>query len=59
MPDTEPESMEQATERILRAVERDPQERLTALMHHVSVDALHAAYLGLRGDAAAGVDCVT
>ena len=51
--------MEQATERILRVVERNPQKRLMALVYHVSVDALHAAYLRLRGDAAAGVDGVT
>ena len=43
------ESVEQATERIRQAVKRDPQERLTALLHHVSVDALRVAYLGLTG----------
>ena len=50
------ESAEQATERIRQAVKRNPQERLTALLHHVSVDALRVSYLGLRSDAAAGVD---
>ena len=51
--------MDEATERIRQAVKRNPKERLTALLHHVSVDALRVAYLGLGGDAAAGVDGMT
>ena len=53
------ESVDQATERIRQAVKRNPKERLTALLHHVSLDALRVAYLGLRGEAAAGVDGMT
>jgi RNA-directed DNA polymerase len=33
--------------------------RFTALLHHVSVDRLHAAYRALSARAAAGVDEVT
>ncbi len=35
---------------------RDSKERLTALLHHINVDTLHESYLGLRQEAAAGVD---
>src|SRR5262249_2546389 len=34
-------------------------ERFTALLHHVDEAALHAAYLGLKRDAAAGIDGMT
>ena len=53
------ESVPQAEDRIRQAVKRNPKERLTALLHHVSLDGLHVAYLGLRKTAAAGVDGVT
>ena len=42
-----------------RSAERNPKERLTALFHHITPDALHRAYLALRRDAAAGVDGIT
>ena len=37
----------------------NPKERLTALFHHITPDALGAAYFALKKDAAAGVDGVT
>ena len=52
-------SVTQAADRIRQAVERNPKERLTALFHHITPEALGAAYLALRKDAAAGVDGVT
>lgn len=48
-----------SVERLRQFVKRKPQERLTALLHHVTRTALHAAYLGLKREAAAGVDGVT
>ena len=53
------ESVPQAAARIRKAAERNPKERLTALFHHITPDALGAAYFGLKKDAAAGVDGVT
>jgi RNA-directed DNA polymerase len=53
-------SMSNALERIRQAARRDKRQRFTALLHHVcSVDSLKAAYLGLKRDAAAGVDGAT
>ena len=51
--------MSQAQARIGGAVTRNKQEKLTALLHHVNVAALRAAYLGLKKRAAPGVDGVT
>ena len=51
-------SVSQAVDRIRRAIARNPKERLTALLHHVTVEALRSAYLGLRKDAAPGIDGV-
>ena len=48
----------QAIGRIRQYVEREPRERLTALLHHVTVDALRWAFYGLKPKAAAGVDGV-
>jgi RNA-directed DNA polymerase len=46
-----------ALERVRQAAERDRKLRFTTLLHHVyDVERLHAAYLALRRDAAAGVD---
>ena len=53
------EGVSQAADRIRQAAERNPQERMNALFHHVTEEALAAAYHGLRRDAAAGVDGVT
>lgn len=46
-----------ALERVRQAASRDRTMRFTALLHHVyHVDALRAAYFGLKRDAAPGVD---
>ena len=58
-------SVPQAAARIRKAAERNPKERLTALkksdeaFHHITPDALGAAYFALKKDAAAGVNGVT
>ena len=52
--------MSQAAERIRQAATRKPkEEKLTALLHHITTDVLEAAYFMLKPDAAAGVDGVT
>jgi RNA-directed DNA polymerase len=48
-----------AWERIREAVTRNKTERLTALAHHITVDASRLAFLGLKRDAAPGVDGMT
>ena len=53
------ESVPQAAARIREAAERNPKERLTALYHHITPDALRRAYYALKRGAAAGVDGVT
>jgi len=52
-------AVSQAQARIRGAVTRNKQEKLTTLLHHVSVDVLRAAYFGLKKRAAPGVDGVT
>ena len=55
-------SRESAASRLDRVRERARQkkkERFTALLHHVNVETLRAAYLKLKKDAAPGVDGVT
>ena len=44
------ESAPQAAERIRQFVRREPRERLTALLHHVTVDALCWAFFELKRD---------
>lgn len=44
---------------IREAISRNGTEKLTALLHHVSVDFLRAGFLALKKRAAAGVDLVT
>ncbi len=44
---------------VRRAARKDRQARFTALLHHVDVERLRAAYLGLNPRAATGVDGVT
>src|SRR5208283_3477320 len=46
----------QAQARIREAVTRNKTEKLTALLHHITVDSLHHAFLELKRDAAPGVD---
>ncbi|MCK4621140.1 MAG: hypothetical protein KAT62_02875 [Desulfuromonadales bacterium] len=41
------------------AAKRDKELRFTNLLHHISVEQLHVAYLSLNREAAAGVDDVT
>jgi group II intron reverse transcriptase/maturase len=46
-------------ERVREVAQRDKEARFTALLHHVTVDRLRAAYRAIRPQAAAGVDGVT
>ena len=48
-----------AQARIREAVERNPQEKLTTLLHHINLDSLRAAFFRLKKNAAVGVDEVT
>ena len=50
------ESVSQAANRIRQFVEREPQERLMSLLHHVTVDTLRWAFFELKRNAAAGAD---
>ncbi len=49
----------QAADRMRKAATRNPEERLVALLHHVTTDALAEAFHSLKSDVAAGVDGVT
>jgi RNA-directed DNA polymerase len=53
------ERVSQALDRVRQAARRGREERFTALLHHVNVDALRLAFDTLRRDAAGGVDGVT
>ena len=46
-------------DRVRQVARKDKDVRFTALLHHVDVDRLRAAYLALRPKAAPGVDGVT
>jgi RNA-directed DNA polymerase len=48
-----------ALDRVREAATKDRKKRFTALLHHVTIDRLRAAYLALQRKAAAGVDGVT
>jgi group II intron reverse transcriptase/maturase len=48
-----------ALDRVREAARTDRKKRFTALLHHVTVDRLRAAYLALQRKAAAGVDDMT
>ncbi len=48
-----------AQRRVREAVKRNKTEKLTALLHHVSVDVLRGGFLSLKKDASAGVDSIT
>jgi RNA-directed DNA polymerase len=48
-----------ALDRVRRVAQQDKDARFTALLHHVSLDRLRAAYGALSPKAAAGVDGVT
>ncbi|HEY2599791.1 MAG TPA: group II intron reverse transcriptase/maturase [Candidatus Dormibacteraeota bacterium] len=48
-----------ALDRVRRVARQDKEARFTALLHHVDIDRLRAAYWALRPKAAPGVDGVT
>jgi len=48
-----------ALDRVRQVAERDKDVRFTALLHHVDIESLRAAYLALKRQAAPGVDGVT
>lgn len=48
-----------ALDRVREAARRDKDAKFTALFHHITLDALHRAFLSLKRKAAAGVDAVT
>jgi RNA-directed DNA polymerase len=52
-------AVSQAQDRLRQAVARNGKEKLTALLHHVSLDALRWAFLEQRRDAAPGADRLT
>src|SRR5436190_17249479 len=53
------EAVSQAQDRIRGAASRDKKEKLTALLHHITVDVLRRAFFNLKKRAAPGVDGVT
>ena len=53
------ESVLTAAHRVRQAAKRNRKERLTALLHHITPEALKAGFLSIRKDAAVGVDKVT
>src|SRR3954464_14794207 len=53
------EAVSQAQDRIRGAVTRGQEEKLTALLHHITVDVLRQAFFNLKKRAAPGVDGVT
>ena len=52
-------SVRSGLDRVRKAAEKDREARFTALLHHVDVDSLRAAYRALNPRAATGVDGVT
>jgi len=52
-------SVSQAQARIREAVTRNRGEKLTALLHHVTIDSLRWSFFQLRKNAATGIDGVT
>jgi len=53
------ERVTQALNRVRQAARQRKREKFTALLHHVSVDTLRAAFYALKRKAAPGVDGVT
>src|ERR1700759_2459890 len=49
------ESVSQALDRIRQVVKERKEERLTALLHHISIELLGEAFFALQKDAAPGV----
>jgi RNA-directed DNA polymerase len=52
-------SMLSGLERVRERAKAEKKERFTALLHHVDIDLLRAAFSWLKRDAAPGVDGVT
>jgi RNA-directed DNA polymerase len=52
-------AVSQALARIREAAARNQKEKLTALLHHITIDCLRVAFFGLKKRAAAGVDEMT
>ena len=52
-------TVSQALERIRQVARQRKKEKFTALLHHVSIDHLEAAFSDLKENAAAGVDGLT
>ena len=52
-------SVSQSVERIRQAAKRNPKKKLVSLLHHLTVEALHVAFLRIKRKAASGVDGVT
>lgn len=52
-------AVSQAQGRLREAVNRNKIEKLTALLHHMTVDVLRGGFLSLKRTAAVGVDAVT
>ena len=52
-------SVSSELDRVRQAARKDKDVRFTALLHHVTVDRLEAAYRAIRPGAAPGVDGVT
>jgi retron-type reverse transcriptase len=52
-------SVSSELDRVRQVARQDKDARFTALLHHVTVDRLRAAYLAIRPSAAPGVDGVT
>jgi RNA-directed DNA polymerase len=50
------EAVTQAQARIRKAVTRNKKEKLTALLHHVSIGVLRWAFFNIKKQAAPGVD---
>src|SRR6516164_1669635 len=53
------QAVTQAQDRIRGAVTRNEKEKLTALLHHVSIDVLRWAFFNIKKQAAPGVDGLT
>lgn len=53
------DAVSQVQARIREVVERNPEGKLTTLLHHITVETLRTAFLSLKKKAAVGVDQVT
>jgi len=58
-PSREEEGVSHGLDRVRKAAREKKREKFTALLHHVTVEALEAAFRELRKDAAPGIDGVT